>query len=194
MNALALAAALSFVAFGADAPKSHEVKMVEYFVKTPVQELPPANVEEFLAIDPATLPVKLRAPFAARRLELLTLKQLNAGKKRGTIRTPEKDCAIPDEAKSDKAPALKMAGFEEIQPDEEQHVLTTTQCTERDLMCEFSLQIVLQRDPKTNTVKGRRYFLYPTDPLMALVASYRSGKMAGGNTNFFGGAHVLCSH
>jgi hypothetical protein len=195
MRALAALTALFLLVSAAEAAeKSHEVKMVEFFVKTPVQELPAENIDEFLAIDPAKLPAKLRTPFAARKLELQTLKQLNFGKKKGTIRTPEKNCSIPDEAKSDQPAALKMAGFEELTEDEEGHVLTTTECTERDLMCEFSMQIVLERDAKTKRVKRRRYYLYPTDPLMAIVASYRSGKGAGGNTNFFGRGSVLCSH
>jgi hypothetical protein len=190
----ALLALLCLVSAAEAAEKSHEQKLVEYFVNTPVSELPPENVNEFMAVDPQKLPAKLRPKFEARKLELNTMKQLAAGKKRGSIRTPEKNCDVPDEAKSDQPAALKMAGFEEIQDDEEEWILKQTQCTERDLLCEFSLQIVVERDPKTKKVKRRRYYLYPTDPLMAIVASYRSQSGAGGNTNFFGRGSLLCSH
>ena len=187
-------ALLAGVSAAEAAEKSHEQKLVEYFVNTPINELPPENVEEFMAVDPAKLPEKLRPKFEGRKLELQTLRQLATNKKKGTIRTPEKDCAVPDEAKSQDPKALKMGGFEEITDGEEHCVMEKTQCTERDMLCEFSLQIIVQRHPKTHKVVGRRLFLYPTDPLMALVASCRSKSGAGGNTNFFGQASVLCSH
>jgi hypothetical protein len=176
------------------AEKTHEQKLVEYFVNTPINELPPENVDEFMAVDAQKLPAKLRPKFEARKLELQTLKQLAANKKKGTIRTPEKNCAVPDEAKSNDPKSLGIAGFEEITDSEEHCVMEKTQCTERDMLCEFSLQIVVQRHPKTHKVVGRRLFLYPTDPLMALVGACRSKNGAGGNTNFFGSASVLCSH
>ncbi len=181
----------------AESPKkatADQVKIVEFFIKTPVSQLPPDRVDDFMAVDVQTLPVKLREPYKARQLELYTLKHLAANNKKGLIRMPEKSCAIPDEAKSDKSGIMRAAGFMEIKEDEEQMLLEKTQCTERDLMCESSLQIVVERVPKTNKVKRRRYFLYTTDPLTALVAGYRSGKNVGGNTNFFSKAAMLCSH
>lgn len=170
------------------------VKFVESFVKAAIEDIPPERVEDFMKVDPETLPAKLRDRYNARKFELNALKQLAESKKKGTLRWPEKDCEIPSEAKSDQAGMLKMAGFEEIKEEEENHLLQKTQCTERDLMCEFSLQITLVRDPKTQKIKGRRYFLYTTDPLFALVAAYRSSKNVGGNTNFFGRANITCSH
>jgi hypothetical protein len=184
------------VAVSAAAPpgQQDDVKFAETFVATPVDALTPAAIGRFMRLDAKALPPKLRLKHEARRVELQALRQLSESKKKGLIRSPEKDCAIPAEAKSDEASPLTMAGFSEIQEDEEQMLLEKTQCTERDLMCESSLQIVVLRDKKTNKITGRRLFLYPSDPLMALVAAYRSSRNVGGNTNFFGRPNVLCTH
>lgn len=171
-----------------------DVKFVEVFIKTSISDLTAAKIEHFMAIDARTLPKKLRLSYQARRVELHTLKQLAEGRKKGTVRTPEKDCAVPAEAKSDEPVALVQAGFMELQEDEEQYLLDKTQCTERDLLCESSLQIIVERDRKTQKVRRRRYFLYPSDPLSAFIAGYRAGGNVGGNTNFFGRSNVLCSH
>ncbi|MDE2237189.1 MAG: hypothetical protein KGK30_04820 [Elusimicrobia bacterium] len=171
-----------------------EIKFVESFLRTPIAKLPTNRIDDFMSVDPQTLPARLRRPYAARRLELQTCKQLAEGKKKGPILMSSKDCAIPKEAKSDSARILKMAGFEEIQEDEEQYLIHRTSCSERDMMCDYSLQIIITRDKQGRPAR-RRYFLYPNDPLMALVAEYRSHGRVGGNTNFFGGKMgVLCTH
>jgi hypothetical protein len=170
------------------------IKFIESFVGIPVDRIPPDRVNDFMKVDLSTLPKKLRTKAEARKFELHVLKQVADGKSRGMIRTPETRCAIDDATKSDDVAALKMAGLQEIDTPEEEHLEKETSCSERELMCEFSLQIVLLRDKKTGKPTGKRYFLHPNDPLMALVAAYRSANDVGGNTPFFGGMKPSCSH
>jgi hypothetical protein len=193
----ALCIALALTAGAADPqarPKAdpEEIKLVDYFVSSDLSELPPEYVEDFMAVDPEGLPPQLRLRYRARRLELQTLKQLTQGGKKGMIRTPKADCSIPDEAKSGDASTLRQASFSEISETEERFLIDKTQCSERDLMCEFSLQVVVEREPKTRKVKRTRYFLYTSDPLNALVAAFRS-KNGASDTNFFGKASPLCA-
>lgn len=191
---LALCLLLSAAAAAETHADERTIKFIESFVSIPVDQVPPDRVGDFMKVDLTTLPKKLRTKAEARKLELHALKDLAEGKKRGSLRLPEATCQINDDAKSDDPAALKMAGFEEIDGAEEEHIERETSCTERDMMCEFSLQIVLVRDKKTNKVKGKRYFLHSNDPLMALVGAYRKGSGAGGNTPFFGGMKPTCSH
>lgn len=184
---------LSGSASAAEAKADPEtVKMVEAFVKAPTTDLPPEDIPDFLAVDPETLPKRLKESFAAKKLELYTLKQLAGGQKKGTVRTPDKECAVPKEAKSAKPGTLRMAGYTEITEMDEQCLIQRTQCSERELMCEFSLQILLEKgDPKEPP--RRRYFLYPKDPIMSVVAACRN-KGAGSQSSFFGIGQPLCSH
>ena len=163
--------------------------MVKAFLKLPTDQIPAAHIPRFLAVDPAALPAKLRQSFLAKRIELYTLKQLADGKKRGSVRMPEADCSIPKDTQG-SAMVLLMAGYEEINSNEEDYVMEQTKCTERDLMCEFTLQIVLP--PKTK--KGRqerRLFLHVNDPLFAIVGLYRGHGRA--STHFFGLGGVSCA-
>ncbi len=166
--------------------------MVEAFLKLPTQNLPPEHIPRFLAVKPSTLPKKLRTAFAAKRLELYTLKQMADGKRKGSVRMPEKDCAVPQDAKSTSVTILLMAGFVEISEEEEIYLKDETHCSERAMMCEFSLQIILERIGRKGT-PHRRFFLHPNDPLFALVGEYRAvGRRR--QTNFFGeGGHALCA-
>ena len=169
------------------------VKFVQYFVKTPVQELQADWIDNFLAIDPGTLPKKLRRSYEARKLELYTLKQVSDSKKKGLLVKTGDDCSIPKDAKSADVALLRMAGYQEIFEDEEKFVIEKTQCSQKQQMCEFTLQVVLEKQPGTKLVR-KRYFLHGRDPLMALVAEHRaSGEHR--NTNFFGlGAFPSCTH
>jgi hypothetical protein len=169
-------------------------KFVEQFLKVPVEELEASEIEDFLTIDPKVLPKRLQRPYEARKLELFTLRHLAYSRKKGLVRTPDKDCSIPMEAKSGDPLSLKRAGYMPIGEDEEQNLIDKTKCTERELMCETTLQVVIVKDEKTGKVKKRRYFLYPNDPLMPLIAAYREGKNIGGNTNFFSQPSMLCTH
>ena len=178
-------------------PDADTLKMVEFFLKTPVSQLPPdlpsSYVDRFMAVDPETLPAKLRKRVAAKKLEFHTLAHLATGNKKGLIRIPDDNCAIPVDSKSDDAKTLIMAGYQEIEELEKDIIQEKSKCTERDMMCEFSLQIVVERDPKTQKVKRRRFFLYDTDPLFAFIAEYRGRGRVGGNTPFFGQPKALCS-
>jgi len=176
----------------AGAPSAQDTAaLVQAFLDTPIAELPPDFIPEFLAVNPDDLPQKLRQPFAAKRLELYTLKQLVEGRKKGGVRMPQADCSIAKEAKGDSVGVLKMAGYEEITDDEESWVMGKTQCTERDLMCEFTLQVVTGKAKKTGHAR-RFLFLHPKDPMFALVAQYREqGRVK--QTNFFGIGSPVCA-
>ena len=164
--------------------------MVEAFLKRPLSELPAQHIDRFVAVDPLSLPLRLRAKYEARRLELFTLKSLAAGKKKGTVRMPEKDCAIPDDTRARGGAAIyKMAGYMELFEDEVEHLKGRTKCTEPELMCEFSLRIVVETRNKRKDIK---YFLHVKDPLSALVAEYRSQRRSR-QTNFFGTMAPTCT-
>jgi len=165
------------------APDTDTVAMVQAFLKMPTEKLPAEHIPRFLSVDPETLPAKLRRPFIVKRLELYTLKQLADGRKRGSVRMPEENCDVPKDAKSNSAAVLKMAGYEEILEGEESWVIQQTKCTEHDLLCEFSLQILLVREGQSKRTR-RLLFLHEKDPLFALVAQYREGHV--GSTKFFG--------
>ncbi|MCX5795016.1 MAG: hypothetical protein NTY77_05950 [Elusimicrobia bacterium] len=166
------------------------MEMVKAFVKMPTSELPADSIPRFLAVDPAELPAKLRKSFLAKRVELYTLKQLADGKKRGGVRMPEADCAVPKEGQSDSAEILLLAGYEEINDLEEDYVLQVTKCTEHDLMCEFSLQVLAQPKGKKGGPR-RRLFLHQNDPAFALVGLFRQHGKA--STHFFGVGGVSCA-
>jgi hypothetical protein len=193
LSALVLAALLPARFAGAAQKGSDQdkIEMVEYFVKTPVADLPSGHIDEFLAIDPKILPKKLVKKFEAKRFELYTFKQLAESKKKGTLRTPDAACDAPKETKSNDAGILKMTGFEEIFDTELLCVEKETKCTPHDLMCEFSLQIIIE--VKKNK-KVNRYFLHPNDPIMGVVAQCRDEARVGKQTNFFGVMKPLCQH
>lgn len=176
----------------AEAPASKDtVELVQAFLDTPIEELPPEFVPDFLAVDPDTLPKNLQQPYLAKRLELYTLKQIVESKKKGIVRMPEADCAMTKEAKSDSSGVLKMAGYEEISDDEELWLMRQTRCTEHDLMCEFTLQVVTTKAKKASPAR-KSMFLHPKDPMFALVAQYRQvGRVK--QTNFFGIGFPTCA-
>jgi hypothetical protein len=172
---------------------SSTLNLVHFFLKTPTSQLPPISVEDFLRVDPETLPQKLRMPYKSKRLELKTLLHISEGKKRGFVRIPERECSPPPGSKEVDIKVLLAGGFwSEINENEEEYIMKKTNCTERDMMCEFTLQITLEKDSRTKKEK-RRYFLYERDPLMVFVGEYRAGAR-GSNTPFFGRGGPICSH
>ena len=193
MPALILALLLGAPALAASATKD-QVDMVQAFLKLPVDQTPPDHIDEFLAVDPAGLPKKLLTPFKARRLELYTLKQLHKRKKYGTIISSDDACAVPHEAKSGEVGLLLIVGYQEIDEDEKKWVEDKTKCTERDMLCEFTLQVV---DEKVKKKVVRHYYLYckgaACDPLMVLIGAHRS-RADGKQTNFFGSGSPVCTH
>jgi hypothetical protein len=170
------------------------VDMVQAFLKLPIDQLPVEHIDEFIAVDPESLPKKLRTPFKARRLELYTLKQLHKRKKYGTIIASDEACAVPHEAKSGEVGLLRMVGYQEIDEEEKQWLEDKTKCTERDMLCEFTLQIV---DETVKKKRVRHYYLYckgaACDALFVLVGTRRAGVKAK-QTNFFGSGSPVCTH
>jgi hypothetical protein len=173
------------------------LEMVQAFLKLPADQLPSEHIPRFLAVDPASLPKKLRRPFAAKRLELYSLRQLGRAKKKGSVIVPDDHCEAPKDAQSRDIALLKSVGYSEITEDEEVWLTKKTRCTEQDMLCEFTLQIL---DEQIGTGKKarrrRRYFLYcgaGCDPLMVLVGAYRA-RANTNNTQFFGVASgPVCS-
>jgi len=180
----------SDAAAAAPALDQDTLAMVKAFLRLPTDQIPAAHIPKFLAVDPAALPEMLRQRFLAKRLELFTLKQLADGKKKGSVRMPEADCAVPRDAQSKSAGLLGMAGYEEIKELEEDYVMEQTRCTEHDLMCEFTLQILAPPGDKKEG-QGRRLFLHQDDPLFAMVTLYRRHGRA--STHFFGLGGVSCA-
>ncbi len=170
-----------------------KVAMVEYFLKTPVADLPSDHIDEFIAIDPEILPKKLRKKFAGKKFELLTFKRLAEGKKKGTIRSPEADCDTPKDNKSSDIEILKLAGYEELFDDDLICVEKETKCTPHDLACEFSLQIIAE-DKGKGKKKVVRFFMHKNDMMMGIVAGCRGKNGVGKQTNFFGTMKPLCQH
>jgi hypothetical protein len=174
----------------AQAPDKQMVRAVERFVKTDVSDMTPAYIERMMAVDPQAVPPKLRRRLEAKRLELETYKQLGEGKRRGTVRTPEKDCALPKDADNREASVLLLAGFVEIFDPDVAYLQETTHCSQRKMMCEFSLHVVLKTQKKGPPL--RRWFLHSKDPLMALVGEFQT-KGANSDTKFFGLPKPICS-
>jgi hypothetical protein len=173
------------------------LEMVKAFLKIPTSELPVDLIPRFLAVDPAALPKPLRRPTAAKRLELYTLKQLGQTRKQGNIIIPDAQCEAPKDAKSQDVALLMKAGYQEITEEEEAWLTGRTRCTEHDMLCEFSLQILDEEFGAGRKVRRRRrYFLFcrnSCDPLMVLVGVHRA-HVNDPNTNFFGtGAGPVCS-
>jgi len=168
-------------------------KLVQAFLDTPTTELPPGLIPEFLGINPEELPKKLREPFEAKRLELYTLKQIVDGKKKGGVRMPEENCATIKEAKSDSVGILKMAGYAEITEEEESWAMDKTKCTELDLQCEFTLQVVKAKVKTKKASYDKKFlFLHPKDPIFTLISQYREmGRVK--QTNFFGIGGTVCA-
>jgi len=163
------------------------LEMVKAFVKMPTEDLPVGHIPKFLAVDPRALPAGLRQSFAAKRLELYTLKHVAEGKKKGGVRMPEENCSAPGEAEGQSLKVMRLAGFEEISDDEERFVKEKTNCTEHDLMCEFTLKVLLNKRSAR-----RRLFLHMKDPLFALVGQYReTGRLR--QTKFFGIGNPVCA-
>lgn len=189
--ALLVPACSVFAADDAKPPASPEiVKSVDEFVKTPMSDLPPDAIEGFLRVDPSTLPKRLQEPYRSRRLELYTLKQMVDSKKKGMIRMMDKTCDVPEETNAATAGVLKGAGYGEITAEDVNCSMERTHCSEKELMCEFTLREVVE--VAKGGKKKYRFFLHPNDPLMAIVTACRGN--TGGQTNFFGAMTPTCTH
>lgn len=185
----ALAAGLARAADPAPAADPDDIKLVRLFLKTPTADLPQEAIPHFLAIDPDTLPKSLRERFLGKRLELYSLKQIADNKPKGMIRSPAPECDVVQQAKSQDLAALRLAGYEEITADDERCLMKFTHCTERGLMCEFSLQVVDEHRKKGPTL--RHYFLFPNDPMQSVLVTCRPGYTP--DNNFFSAMKPSCT-
>lgn len=177
-----LAAALAVAVPAAAAAKPTDAE-ISAFLKMDVGSMTPELIRFMLALPETDVPEKLRKKFKAKRLELHTYKQLG-GKSRGGMIFPEKDCSIPSESKSEEIAVLQSVGYVEAFEHEIQYLHEKTHCSERQMMCEFSLQIILEKR-KGGKQSVRRLFLHGKDPLMALISEFRV-KGANRDTPFFG--------
>ena len=158
------------------------IKIVEYMLKTPMNEANPDLVAGFMAIDATTLPKKLQDKARGKQMEISAIVKIHKGKKKGPFRFPAA-CQTKIYEGAEGMRIMKMImGNVEIDGDEEEYLELKGNCTEEQLMCEFSLNIVIMR------TKGKpprkHYFLMESDPLMAWVAEKRGGGASAGNQYF----------
>lgn len=183
MKALLLFLCLAAPVLAEDGPdEATRIKMVEYMLKTPLNEANPTLVSGFMKLDSRTLPPKLRDKARAKQLEIDAVVKIHKGKKKGPFRFPA-SCEIKRYEGPEGLRIMGMImGNEEIAGEEEEYIELKANCTEEQLICEFSLNIVLMKRKDKPPLK--RYFLMQADPLMALVAEKRGGGGSAGNAYF----------
>jgi len=174
------------------------IRFVELFVNAHTSDLPPEKVPDFLAVDPKTLPSKLRTGWLEKREELLALKKISDGARKPTVRRIDvpppgaRDC-LPLEGEAADA-VLRSAGFSDVEEHEVQFIQDQTNCTECELMVEFTLEKALKhsKGKKGKATTRTYYFLHPKDPLWNLVGAFRAGNRNPFGTPFFGVGHPRC--
>jgi len=185
MRTLALFLCLAGFAVPAKAEGPDEatrIKIAEYMLKTPMSEADPTLVSGFMKLDTSTLPKKIRDKARAKQMEIDAVVKIHAGKKKGPFRFPV-SCQPKIYEGEEGLRAMKMIiGNEEIAQEEEEYLELKGNCTEDQLMCEFSLNIVLIKRPGKPPLK--RYYLMQQDPLMAWLAEKRGGGASAGNKYF----------
>lgn len=185
MKILALILCLASHAIAADSSGPDEatrIKIAEYMLKTPMNEADPGLVSGFMKLDTLTLPPKLRDKARAKQMEIDAIVKIHNGKKKGPFRFPAA-CEIKRYEGPEGIRIMGMIiGNEEIAGEEEEYIELKANCTEEQLICEFSLNIVLMKRKDKPPLK--RYFLMSQDPLMALVAEKRGGGGSAGNKYF----------
>lgn len=184
MKALALILLLAGPVLAAESgpDEATRIKIAEYMLKTPLDEANPTLVSGFMKLDPESLPKKLRDKTRAKQMEIDAVVKIHKGKKKGPFRFPAA-CQTKIYEGPEGMRLMKMImGNVEIDSDEEEYLELKGNCTEEQLMCEFSLNIVIMR------TKGKpprkHYFLMESDPLMAWVAEKRGGGASAGNQYF----------
>lgn len=158
------------------------VKTAQYMLKTPLDEANQTVVQAFMKLDTKTLPPKLRDKARAKQLEIDAVVKIHKGKKKGPFRFPAA-CEIK---RYEGPEGIRVMGYiignTEITEEEEQYLELKGNCTEEQLICEFSLNVVLIKRKDKPTL--RRYFMMEMDPLMAWVAEKRGGGASAGNNYF----------
>jgi len=196
--AAALILTAGFAAAESVTADTETIRLVELFVNAQTSDLPPEKVPDFLAVDPKTLPAKLRTSWLVKREELLALKKISDGTKKPPIRRIDvpppaaRDCLPLEGAAADAV--LRSAGYSDVEEDEVQFIMEQTKCTECELMVEFTLEKALKRTKgkKGGATARTYYFLHPKDPLWTLVGAYRAGNRNPFGTAFFGIGHPHC--
>jgi len=182
VRALALILCLSGFAAAAEPESGPDeatrIKIAEYMLKTPLNEADPSLVSGFMKLDTEALPKKLREKARGKQMAIDAMVKLNEGKKKGPFRDPVPTCN-PKYYGPEGVRIMAMMGSEEIESDEEEFIEQKSNCPEAQLMCEFSLNVIVI--PRKGKPPLRRYYLMPMDPLMAFVAQKRGGGKTGGN-------------
>lgn len=184
MKALALVLLLAAPVLAAESgpDEATRVKIAEYMLKTPMNEADPTLVSGFMKLDPDSLPKKMRDKVRGKQMEIDAVVKIHNGKKKGPFRFPA-TCQPKVYEGPEGMRLMKMImGNAEIESDEEEYLELKGNCTEEQLMCEFSLNVVLMKRPGKPPLK--RYFLMEQDPLMAWVAEKRGGGASAGNQYF----------
>lgn len=196
MSALLLAAlipALGSAPARAAALSKTDLEVVAYVLKTDVPDLNPTLTSHFLSLDLSGLPEKKKLPAMAKKVAIEETLKVHEGKKKGTIRTVPAGAAScqPERHPPEYIRVLMFPppSFEEVEEEHVDCVERKTGCTEDDLICEFSVKVIVV--PKTKARPAhKRFFFHMLSPIMAKVAECR-GK--GGSTNFFGSMVVACN-
>jgi hypothetical protein len=193
MKAFALVLCLAGFAAAADiappapAPagldEATRVKIIDYMLKTPLNEADPMLVSGFMKLDPDAQPKKLRDKVRGKQMEIDAVVKMHNGKKKGPFRDPVPTCNPKYYKGPEGLKTMQMIqGNDEITWEEEEYVEKKSNCPEEQLMCEFSLNIVVLPRPGKPPIK--RFFMMVQDPLMAFVAEKRGGGGSVGNRYF----------
>ena len=185
MKVFALILCLAGFSAAADSSGPDEktrIKIAEYMLKTPMNEADPALVAGFMKLDAEALPKKMRDKVRGKQMEIDAIVKIHNGKKKGPFRFP-----VACEIKRYEGPeGMRIMGMiignEEIATEEEEYIELKTNCTEDQLMCEFSLNIVMVKRKDKPPLK--HYFMMSQDPMMAIVAEKRGGGGSAGNKYF----------
>jgi hypothetical protein len=161
--------------------EASKLKLVQYMLKTPTADADPNLVAPFMELDADALPKKYRDKAKAKQLEIKSLLKISKGKKKGPFRYPE--ACQPKRYGPEGIQVMNMIlGNQEVEIEEVEYIKAKTSCTEDQLICEFTLNVVvLPRKDKPPLVK---FYLMESDPLMALVAEKRGGGGSAGNKYF----------
>ncbi|MBI4371559.1 MAG: hypothetical protein HY552_04600 [Elusimicrobia bacterium] len=172
----------------APAASTTTLAVVDYVLRTEDSSLDPRLAGYFLTVDLATLPVAKREKARARKVGIEGALKLHEGKKKGYTRFVAGSACQPERHPPSYIPVLQLARYVEYPEEDIDWVERKTSCSEDDLICEFSLQIVVI--PRKGKPPLKRYFLHPRDPLTALIAVHRGGVKQ--STNFFGTGGYTC--
>ena len=174
MKIIYLVIALSFIVsplFAED--EKTQLQLVEYMLKVPLDQADPKLVSPFMQINADTLPKKWRDKARAKQLQIDAIVKIHQGKKKGPFRFPDPKCT-PKRYGPEGIKIMNMIpGNFEIRQEEEEYIELKTNCTEEQLLCEFSMNVVVI--PRPGKPSLRHYFLIESDPLMAIAAEKRGG-------------------